>query len=189
MSRKLILSFLALLALADWVSADSETDLMNYSYKKEVGNGQYVFIMLAVKGAPLLEPDQPPVSPSGTVYPASGLYRNNGSVAPLWTVDWYDHEEDIYVFADGQHLIRRGPWASNMSDLALAFYENGKLLQSYSIADLVEDESRLPHSVSHFKWAADISFNDSRNQLIVETYDGQRYVFEVKPGRVSKQKQ
>ena len=39
-------------------------------------------------------------------YPCSGLYRNDGSDKPIWTVNWYALR--VFVHPDGKHLVRMG---------------------------------------------------------------------------------
>ena len=34
----------------------------------------------------------------------SGMYRNDGSTTPLWTVDWYAYEVDVPN--GGEHVVR-----------------------------------------------------------------------------------
>ena len=42
-------------------------------------------------------------------YSKSGMYRNDGTREPLWTVDWW---AVVTVPGDGVHVIRQGPWSS-----------------------------------------------------------------------------
>jgi hypothetical protein len=114
------------------VRADSQAPPFDYAIFTEDKN--YIFIMLvppkettqmdevSSKGPPyyptvIYDSDEP--WENGTVqapdylrikYPCSGLYRNNGSSTPIWTVDWYSYS--FYLFPDGEHLVRRGPWNS-----------------------------------------------------------------------------
>ena len=116
-------------------------------------------------------------SSTGEPYPASGLYRNDGSVEPLWTVEWF--ADGAILSADGVHLVRLGPWASSYDDLAVAFYRSGELLKAYSIADLVADPRSLFHSVSHFFWSSSIALDEDAHELTVATLSGETYRFNL----------
>jgi hypothetical protein len=113
-------------------------------------------------------------------YPNSGLYRKGVPSAPLWTVEWFAHE--VYISSDGRHLIRMGPWPSSSDELAVAFYEDGRLLCEYRIYQLVSDPLSLPHSVSHFEWKRGVSLDDAKNELHVTTQLNEEYIFDVTTG-------
>ena len=83
----------------------------------------------------------------GAGYTASGLYLSGDSTTPLWTVQWC--AQAVHLSRDGRYLARMGPWASSASDLAIAFYDRGRLLKEYAVKDLVADTESLPRSVSH----------------------------------------
>ena len=71
----------------------------------------------------------------------SGLYKTSDLKKPIWTIDWYTF--GVISNLDGRYLIRFGPWASSAKHEALSFFENGKLVKSYIIEDLVRDQSKL----------------------------------------------
>ena len=153
-----------------------------YSYQKIVGNDQYVFVMLTEYSDPL-------ISSAGKQYFSSGLYTNDGSNVPIWTIDWY--APIVYVSSDGEHLARIGCCPSlknsnkpDIQELAVAFYENGKLLKRYPISDLINNPSGLPKSVSHFQWDKDVSFDDTLSELTIITTEDNKYVFNVKSGEM-----
>lgn len=124
------------------------------------------------------------------IYPSSGLYRNDGSKAPLWTVDWYSY--DAWPCSDGQHLVRWGGWprsGDKGQTLALAFFRSGKEFKSYRVADLVEDTSDLPHSVSHYQWMKETSFDPIGFRVKVQLFknlnwtdSGKTIMFDIRTG-------
>lgn len=116
-------------------------------------------------------------------YRKSGMYSNDGSTKPLWTVDWYSHV--VLVASDGIHLVRTGPWASKGSDEAFTLFSNGKLIRSYKISDLVKSIEDLPHSVSHFMWDDEDSWklDDGKQTLSVSTLNKEHYVFDYRTGK------
>ncbi len=102
-------------------------------------------------------------------YPKSGMYSNDGSTKPLWTVDWYSRF--VLVASDGIHLVRMGPWAMKGSNEAFTFFANGKKIRSYKINDLVRSIKDLPHTASHFSWLGydGIKLDESKFTFSVST--------------------
>jgi hypothetical protein len=115
-------------------------------------------------------------------YRVSGLYLNDGSLEPLWTVDWYAHR--VIVASDGSHVIRRGPWASRYYDEAFTFFADGRKIRSYRIDELVGNPKFLPRSVSHFRWRGDHQFNDSAGTWAIRTLNGEYYTFDISTGEI-----
>lgn len=118
---------------------------------------------------------------SGELYPSSGLYPDNDSLTPIWSVDWY--ARTVLLSRDGRYMIRRGAWASTPDNLAVAFYDRGKLLQAYSVSDLVRNPGDLPHSVSHFKWQKEGYLDDEKGILHLTTLGYEIYEFDIMTGQ------
>jgi hypothetical protein len=73
-------------------------------------------------------------------YTKSGMYRNDGSNEPLWTVDWYSKE--IYLFDDPRFVAAVfDPPPPKYEGEAISFYDGGRLMRSYSTKDLISDFS------------------------------------------------
>jgi len=161
------------------VHADREVPPRSYSTNTE--NGKFEFFMRAKKGyARNSEFDEKR---------KSGLYQHdliNGkktsTSAPLWTVDWYAHR--VIPHSNGENLIRHGPWASHISQLAVAFYHNGVEIAKYSIDDLIVDKTNLDYSVSHFQWRKAEEYNEEKETLSVSTVEGTTYVFSILTGEL-----
>lgn len=124
-----------------------------------------------------------------TKYPCSGLYRNDGSDTPIWTVNWYALR--VFVHPDGEHLIRNGRWPrfNDYNELAVAFYRNGNELEKYTVQDLVANPELLPRSVSHYEWREDVAFDEKSGILHIETKTSEIYdfnVFEMSPEKSNK---
>lgn len=166
------------------------------SYKELSADMKFVFVMLAPD--PKQESDPKTAQAIRRLYAKSGLYRNDGSNVPLWTVDWYrDH---VHVAADGIHLVRqgdwpsrgkpgkRGPWVSeeDLKQEGVSFFANGKLLRQYSIGELVDEPKLLKISVSHFRWLQEAKMIDARNQFEITTLDGNRILFDLANAKVLK---
>jgi len=124
------------------------------------------------------------------------LYRVKG---------WYSFE--VYLSDDGTYLVQMGPWSvgsePEKEDLAVAFFKNGKMLKSYSTADLVKDPSKVAPTTSHYFWQAPSPLDDSidpaeamallprldyDNHFNLSTIDGWTYVFDAKNGKIIQRK-
>lgn len=139
--------------------------------------GNHVFVMLA--------PDAPDrwARRDRTIrrsFNQSGLYRNDGSSTPLWTVDWYAFE--VFPSSDGEHLAVAWPFAHSTQSLAVSFFASGKTVKEYRIKDLVHDESRLIRSVSFVHWRGELRYNDKDGVLFLRTIDDRAYRFSVRTG-------
>ncbi len=159
-----------------YAHAFADTPAPPRDFKKVTENTEYVFVMLAPDGWAEHDPE------IRKVYKRSGLYRNDGSGTPLWTVDWYTFE--VFPSSDGEHLVRMGPWASSTDELALSFHKNGKEIKNYRINDLVHDESKLSRTASHFFWRSELKYDDKHTVLFLKTIDNQAYRFSARTGEL-----
>lgn len=140
-------------------------------------------------------------------YPANGLYRNDGSTEPLWTVDW---SNIALPLNDGRHAIRFGRGGASphtgYSNESFAFLCDGKVLKSYAVRDFVEFPTLLPHSVcpGFAVWGAaspsqQLQFVLNGNQplpsefpapdenahtILINTLHGDRFVFDYTTGEI-----
>jgi len=79
----------------------------------------------------------------------------DGSDELLWkSSGWYAHR--VFLTGDCQYLVRMGNWARGSEpspeDLAVAFYKNGELLNTYSTFDLVKDKENVHITTGHYSW-------------------------------------
>ena len=131
LKRCLVSVMVVLVAVGGVSSAHGDSLKPPCSYKKASPNGQYLLVMIAPMP---LELDVKPwdeevaakIREIRGAYTRSGLYRNDGSTEPLWTIDWYAH--NVEIESDGVHLIRMGPWASSTDTEAFSFFANGELM-------------------------------------------------------------
>ena len=174
------------MAIEDWLTKD---------YRYVTKGEQYIFIMLAPpqdeKGPKDEEREDPEIR---KIYHESGLYRNDGSTTPLWTVDWYSTL--VHVSSDGKYLAKLGPWPTYqdqkdfengspaLEQLALAFYKERKLFKKYKIRDLIQNPKKLAKGRSHFQWKERIWFDDVSGRLNVITHDEQKLVFDIRSGKI-----
>src|SRR4051812_2120811 len=117
MSRLLRSLFTGLVAagtLSHAAPARADSPAPPFSYKKNAPGDKFAFVMISplpldVEVSRWNEETVAGIREIRRVYPRSGMYRNDGSAEPLWTVDWYAF--GVELTADGVHLIRHGPLA------------------------------------------------------------------------------
>lgn len=158
-----------------------------YSYKKATPDGRFLFVMIAPgtvenDAVGWNEQKAAEIRAIRGTYAQSGLYRNDGTTTPLWTVDWYSY--DVDVAWDGIHLVRHGPWASSIQDEAFSFFADGQLIRTYTVSDLVDLKFLLPHSASHFQWSESQSLHNAFLRYYVTTKDGNHFVFDITNGSI-----
>jgi hypothetical protein len=175
-------------ALAD--STRTPTPGWTGSYDLHSPDDRYVLVMLG----------DMPISPGVEIsaetarrnrlslyYPVSGLYTNDCSINPLWTMPYISWRRHITLSSDGHHFFVWGEWPTDTrtyGDVALGFYEAGKVLSGYTVSDLVAQPTRLQHTVSHYFWLRDEHFDDARGLLTLETLNGEVHSFDVSTGKI-----
>lgn len=181
----LIVATIALCGFASTARADSPTP--PFSFTKPSPDGRFLFVMIPRS---TLDNEMPhwneetkaKIRAIRQTYTQSGLYRNDGTSTPLWTVDWYAY--DVDVASDGIHLVRHGPWASCVDQEAFSFLANGKLVRTYAVSELIDLKFLLPHSVSHFQWSHGSRLDDAALRYAVSTKDGNSFVFDITDGSI-----
>jgi hypothetical protein len=109
-------------------------------------------------------------------WPQSGMYRNDGSIVPLWTVDWFSYKVD--VLSDGEHVVRYTAYGlTREGESALAFYRNGELLRSYERTDL--------SLIGRKGWLDESHLDETTSTLAVETTTYEWYTFDVRTGEMT----
>lgn len=127
--------------------------------------------------------------------------RDDGSLHELWRV------EKLYAFRcflsnDGRYLVAVNDWPASTKvskeDLALIFYDRGKLLRQFSTADLVKDKRKVRPSASHYEWFYQPKeleeefpgpeapvYCDPENTFVLTTVDGISYTFDATKGEIA----
>jgi hypothetical protein len=181
-----------------WLAAPAVADSPPpppHSYREVAPGGRFVFVMIAPLPADEdarghKEETAAEIRRVRGTYAQSGMYRNDGSAEPLWTVDWYAFH--VEPAADGRHLVRNGPrtWLreDNSPDLdceAVSFFADGRLLRTYQVGELVQDPGRLPRSVSYYRWRERFKGGLSgEHEYTLDTTDGSRFVFDLRTGEI-----
>jgi hypothetical protein len=204
MRAHLVIALLPCLMFVDASRADSPA--RPGTYKKVSEDEKFVFVM--IPPVPLEaelkrynEEHQKVVKAIRDVYTKTGLYKNDGSKEPLWTVDWYAF--DVMIASDGVHLVRYGDWPTleqhlkeknrsitknDLKQRAVSIYAKGKLIREYSIGQFVENPNQLPMSVSHFQWLKKLRIIDEKNQLEIVTHDQRKIVIDLTTAKVVEKK-
>ena len=119
-------------------------------------------------------------------------YRLNsdGSSTELWRM--YEYSFEVYLAIDGVHLVTICPCfvGSTLSEdeLAIEFFKNGELLESYSTKDLIVDVSKIKKkTMGEDSWQA----NDDRfpylsptRRFYLKTIEEITYIFDVTTGQI-----
>jgi len=125
---------------------------------------------------------------TGAMYEVS----ESGPDRLVWsTSGWFAFR--TYLSYDGQYLVRMGNWPAgsepSADDLAIAFYDRGKLLKQYSTKQLVRDVSRVPRSVSHYRYLREVrGFYRDTSLFMIMMIDGTEYTFDASNGEVVESK-
>jgi hypothetical protein len=185
--------------------AEEKTLAPPYAFTKESPNGRWLFVMLPPGGA---LKDVPPLYVAETQklaakYPASGLYTNDGSTTPIFTVDWYSFR--VYPANDGLHVLSIDATstftaqyiANTLSDEdvqkqlnapAVVVYEKDKPIRTHLLKDLVKDPAACKRSVQHLIWLAGEAVDPSGTKLVLNTQDQNQYTFDLSSGDIISQR-
>jgi hypothetical protein len=154
------------------------------TYATESPDGRHVFVMIS----PLSEARDLEIWNEETQnrirairgkFPGSGMYRNDGTSEPLWTVDWYAYSVDVP--SGGDYVVRYTTGGDGWGKQpALAFYQRGALLRAYEIGDLIT----IPTLIDHGDWREQRTLDDAGRLVHVTTELGDRYVFDVQTGEI-----
>jgi hypothetical protein len=179
-----------------------------HSHQTATADGKFVFVMLAPQTveeeikAYGTEEAKNAVVAIRNVYKKSGLYKNDGSAEPLWTVDWY---APVTVLSDGEHLIRWGQPGleqyrnkvdrktreitdNDLKQEALSIFAKGKLVREFKIADFADDRKALRMSVTMLLWRKEHKLDEDKKQLELVTHDGNRVRIDLAAGKILEKK-
>jgi hypothetical protein len=116
------------------------------------------------------------------IYPSPGLYRNDGSIVPLWKMPYQDEQEvewigDVYVSADGNSVVKI---TESTFTVPLAYYHKGKLLKTYSFDQVFADQSWGADCKN--EWIKNISYNSATGLISIQHLRGDIWHFDVSTG-------
>ena len=121
-------------------------------------------------------------SSTGQEYPVPGMYRNDGTVTPLWTVDWYTVDRNLNVSRDGNHVVRMIDQPDSKENVVIEFYRQGNLFKRYTTLDLVRghDDDRYEAGLT---WIS-TELDEDRFTLRAKTDHHALLVFNFKNGAI-----
>ena len=114
-------------------------------------------------------------------YSKSGLYRNDGSTKPLWTIQYFSRprQAEVYIAPDGEHLIfGADEWFVGW------FFARGRSLAVYTVDDLVSYcrvKSLLSLRLTSCVWS---HFDADSLTYTIRTNQGEEFTFDVTTGQV-----
>lgn len=200
--RKPILAVLFFLALQLSVFAQQPKSVWMSSYTAETADKKHIFIMRSREdGEDYFIGDE---------YPRSGMYRNDGSNELLWATDW---KSRIYLPNGGKYVVQLGrlEYSATYRETAFTFTDEDRILRIYRTKDLIAFPYLLPHSsngygINHLGGlAAGVKhdgavmkvdrgsgypvnsgayFDDEKRTMRIETYHGDRYLFDYTTGEI-----
>jgi hypothetical protein len=116
------------------------------------------------------------------IYPSPGLYHNNGSVVPLWTMPHQDNHKvkwfgKLYISSDGNFMVSV---SESVFTLPLAYYHKGKLLKTYSFDQVFAGESSSYDCKN--EWIKNISYNSGTGLVSIQHLRGDIWHFDISTG-------
>ena len=159
MRVKTILAVLFFLAAPVIVFADTESS--PFPYTVETADKKHIFVSV--------KPDCERCWGSDK-YRQSGMYLNDGSTTPLWTVEWNNY---IFLPNGGKYVVRKAKWAdytATYREAVFSFVAEGRILKTYETRDLSDFPYLLPHTSSHYK-VLNSSFNSDLSDGAVMKLD------------------
>ena len=88
--------------------------------------------------------------PFGVAYSLS----QNGDLNEIWRAEGR-YSPEGRISDDGKYLVcfgSSGSDCSDFTDIAIAFYDQGKLAKEYQVRNLIKDTKELGRSLSHYTW-------------------------------------
>ncbi len=198
--RKFIFTVLFFFNLSLIVFAQHPDSGWSYSYTAETADKKYIFVMRNPNGDDYLVGDK---------YKQSGMYLNDGSTTPLWTLNW---RNSIYLPNDGKHIIRLGRlnYSATYREEGFTFIAEGKVLNTYQTKDLITFPFLLPHhsngyDIHYSRLAPNLpndgvlmkvdngagyplnsgaTFDSEKKTMQIETFHGDKYLFDFTTGNI-----
>lgn len=162
------------------------------SWKAVSSDGRYVLVM--VSPLPVKQDaghsafDQSEILQIRSKYTQSGLYRNDGSTEPLWTIEYRGSMDSVHIAPDGKHVILGDKdWLPSWGHV-VSFYANGKRLAWYRDQELIY--CFLTKGVCNNLLGRDFSaceeahFDAQALTYTMKTNQGEVFTFDVTTGRL-----
>lgn len=114
----------------------------------------------------------------------AGVYRNNELVYSVENLPIMGESASSFLFSEDFRFLVFRPSVSQVA--ALGFFEDGVLLRSYRIDELVRNMNVVTYSVTMASWEnwSGRNFDTVSNTLTIVTLDDITYVFDITTGEI-----
>jgi len=164
------------------------------SFKQDSADGRFVLVMVSplsleddLRYAREREPERRAIRDR---YTESGLYRNDGSTTPLWTIGYCSPTCEAFISPDGKHVVLfSDDWLSSHGHV-VTFLDYGTVLASYTQEDLWQTmpSMKWKHLVRSFRSPdAEAAFDATALTLTLRTEAGELFVFDAATGTIARQ--
>jgi len=159
------------------------------AYKREVDNGNKIFVMIPDgEWYTFAHQEYDYVDEEYAAFfdqfPQSGLYINEPPYEAVYLFDKYGYLNDSwYLSNDGRYIV----YISYYGLYVILFYEDGQLLRSYKVEDLLKSPDSAPHTTSyHVMWEhyKQRVFDDDNKILTVVTFEEKTISFDITTGKI-----
>ena len=175
------------------------------SYAKPTPNGQAVLVAFGnLEAEAKLKDAKTKTYAQGlrTKYAKPGLYSTNDATTPIYLLDGYSPDEQLFLNDDGSCVIRiEGEWwktkaypaskrlsmeveNAQLDAVAVRCFRNGTVTHEYTLRELVTNPGDLPHSPEHILWFAGAVLNQQTNQFYLFTQDSNKITFDIRNGEI-----
>jgi hypothetical protein len=156
------------------------------SWKQVSDDGRYVLVM--VSPLPVDEDARDPfdheIRSIRATYAQSGLYHNDGTNTPLWTIRYWIWTQEVFIAPDGERLVIASDDWFHSYDHVVSFFSNGRELASYSTTDLLSF-ARLKSLINGEPIdCGGMTFDADALTFTTRTQQGEAFTFDVTTGRL-----
>lgn len=137
-------------------------------------NDEYRLVMLVTT--------DPIYTDEGKAYPVSGLYKNDGSVEPLWQVERVGSR--VRVTQDGRYLAQIGGSVYSLDAMAVIFFDRGKPIRTLKVSDFIKPFEEPKAKMAGYAWNQGIAFDDKRGLLRIRTLNGEVLYYSMATGQL-----
>jgi len=149
------------------------------SYSKVTENKEYLFVMLWAG------PSTNKSRLEKKLHKRSGLYRNDGSSTPLWTVDWYARKyesQGVIPLSDGIHLVRFKREYHIKQQIAFVLYKKGNAFLSFRLKDLKPNNYTGNPTTMEYSSPGKVNYNKNNGVISVKLENGVKYDVSISAG-------
>ncbi|WP_282607777.1 hypothetical protein [Pelagibius sp. Alg239-R121] len=154
-------------------------------------------VLVALLLSPRVHADAPPRAPADkSLCAPSGIFCAQMDVDPaetrivtghriLWRMPgWY---RDAHLADDGEHFVV-GYHGRNLlqqdykpETVMITFWRRDEIIRRVTLSEIIEDESNLKPTVSHFLWGHSVGF-DCQGRFVIHTVENRRIAFDAETG-------